>query len=134
MARETVIGVFDRDGLHAVLLRIHQRRLGAQVRVLDAARGAVEQQLSRAGFPFVAGPEIAALGDRAAVVLVSAPGRQDEVARLFTDLGARAVTITRAAAPSFTFADTARDQAVRPTHPGLLQPERSADTGDAASS
>lgn len=94
---ETVVATFDRDRLSEGLARLHGQGFGPSARVLDAARGDLNGQLSRVGLP----PElIARLAGREStrstvIVVVNAAARGDQVADLLGRAGATAVDIVR---------------------------------------
>ena len=86
---DTVVGVFDRDQLSDGLVALHRAGLGAQARVLDAARGDLAAQLRRIGVVAPLAPEDQAAGT--ALIVVSAAGRGAVVAEALDHAGARAV-------------------------------------------
>lgn len=104
MPAETVVGVFARAALSDALTALHRARFGPQTRVLDGARAPLGAQLRRAGLARELATVAADLTREHALILVNAPGRGAEAARLLAQVGASDVVVLgevpAAAAPS----------------------------------
>jgi hypothetical protein len=83
-----VLGVFARERLSEALSATHRAGFGPYTRVFDGQRSSTASQLSRAGLEIATGP---APEPEDLVIVVQAPGRVDQVAELFHQLGARLV-------------------------------------------
>jgi len=83
-----VLGVFGRERLNEALSATHRAGFGPHTRVLDGQRSSTTTQLSRAGLEIAVGPTPE---PQDLVILVQAPGRVDQVAELFHQLGAQVV-------------------------------------------
>lgn len=88
---DVVVGVFSREQLSTGLVAIHRQGLGPQARVLDSARGRLDEQLRRAGVQISA--SFADDDADSTLILVTAPGRSERAIAALTGAGARAVYV-----------------------------------------
>ena len=90
MARiDVVAGEFGREQLSTGLVAVHRAGFGPHARVLDSARGALEEQLRKTGLRLAA--SFAADDTDTTLILITAPGRADRAAATLSEAGARAV-------------------------------------------
>ncbi len=88
---ETVIARYHRDHLATGLSALHGRGMGHTARVLDPARGPIEEQFRRAGIAADLG--FGTPGPDDVFILVSATGRSTVVGDLLLDSRAREVRV-----------------------------------------
>ena len=94
-AAETVIARFRRTDLPAGLAALHGRGLGHTARVLDPARGAIDEQFRRTGIGVDLGFALSVPDD--VFLLVGATGRAAVVGDLLLQSGAAEVRVYRPA-------------------------------------
>ena len=88
---DVVVGVFSREQLSTGLVAVHRQGFGPQARVLDSARGRLDDQLRKAGVQISA--SFAADDVDSTLILVRAPGRAERAIEALTGAGALAVYV-----------------------------------------
>jgi hypothetical protein len=106
---DVVVGVFSREQLSTGLIAVHRQGFGPQARVLDSARGRLDDQLRKAGIQISA--SFAADDTDSTLILVTAPGRAERAIKALTGAGSLAVYV--AARPG-QVTDTADVETVQP--------------------
>lgn len=126
-ASDVVVGVFNRDQLSTGLVAVHRLGFGPQARVLDSARGRLDDQVRKAGAQISA--SFADDDTDTTLILVTAPGRAERAVTALTGAGARAVYV---AAQPGRVADSTRDETA-PPEPVVsdLQPATAAESTNA---
>lgn len=103
-AAETVVARFHRADLPTGLAELHGRGLGHTARVLDPARGPIDEQFRRSGISADLGFTQSTADD--VFLLVGATGRSAIVGDLLLHNGAAEVRIYRPGDPSTVVPDT----------------------------
>jgi hypothetical protein len=95
---DVVVAVFDRDQLTTGLVAVHRAGLGPMARVLDPARGGLDDQFRRTGYQVPV--NFSDAGSDSVLVIVTAPGRAERAVETLRRAGARAVYLaTRGGLP-----------------------------------